>query len=680
MINQRGSLMRRKILQRTYALLALVVVFFSFLFGTVYRAQAETSVISYDERSIYEDLNDLGLAPALYVQDSGKSPQALAFMEYCYSDNGFISQEYYGLYVYMYNPSGKAVKTSGNTVTMATAFEGDKVKSYDSIPLELLDKTENNLLLKFKVQNAYGRFYSLAKAYASGNEAKERRYDVVGVQLTHQESEDTTYATSFYFSGFSAGCGSNVNSPSTLASRSEGFETIKLNVGHSNFRTMAFNDDNVCDEINTVYFSLPEDYYENYGGLQKIKAEWEEYRTTPIFVTNEQAAYYALEDWLCEDIGNREDELTYRVLWEKYLSLGSTVDNNYAFKKAYNRLTGGSTNASLVPNNYYWANEVFAPFVEDNIEDITRLAWLFLRTDVDFEELEDWHVSAEEIESYVKTMSAKYESLGENNVGSNNYLSYLFEDSIDADRVEYLDENNDGDNQTATRGKITQEIDAGDDGKLLFEKDKSWWDKLAFWKTDEDFQYNEYYSPIVSLTKDDIAGLDAASFASRYYLNIKDVEGTNGIFAQCQKAIQAGNRFVLFRFAKTDYYSSKAYFDSEENDAFTSCDGYVAQETVFLDFDIISLTFRDESGKETVISVVSNPIDIFNGTDANPDIFDGDDGDDLLDRLKKWLNDLKNRFNDVTSSIKRVIAIIIGVILVAIVIRIVRDIIGHKRE
>ncbi len=677
MINQRGSLMRRKILQRTYALLALFVVFFSFLFSTVYRAQAETSVISYDERSIYEDLNDLGLAPELYVQDSGASPQALAFMEYCYSDNGFISQEYYGLYVYMYNPSGKAVKTSGNTVTMATAFEGDKVKSYDSIPLELLDKTENNLLLKFKVQNAYGRFYSLAKAYANGNEAKERRYDVVGVQLTHQESEDTTYATSFYFSGFSAGCGSNVNSPSTLASRSEGFETIKLNVGHTNFRTMAFNDANVCDEINTVYFSVPEDYYENYGGLQKIKAEWWEYKTTPIFVTSDQNAYNALSNYKGVDLSIYENACTsslpWAVFWEEEIHEISNFAGSIYFYKSYNGRGTGTTSFTDYDldidwmKTYHWADADYLP----------RLDWLFYRNNPD--KAEDFSTSRIEVENYMKAYTLAYSSQKKVEDGQGGrFAENLFASSIDADRVEYLDENNDGDNQTATRGKITQEIDAGDDGKLLFEKDKSWWDNLAFWKTDEDFQYTEDYKPIVSLTAEDIAGLNASTFASKYYLNIKDVEGTNGIFAQAQKAIQAGNRFVLFRFANTDYYSSNARFDSVDGETgMSSVDGYVAQETMFLDFDIISLTFRDEGGKETVIGVVSNPIDIINGTDAPPDIVEEDN---LLDKIKSWLNDLKDGFDDTTSSIKRVIAIVIGVILVAIVIRIVRDIVGHKRE
>ena len=75
---------------------------------------------------------------------------------------------------------------------------------------------------------------------------------------------------------------------------------------------------------------------------------------------------------------------------------------------------------------------------------------------------------------------------------------------------------------------------------------------------------------------------------------------------------------VLFRFAVTDYYASTARFDYE-NDEMSDPDGYVAQETMFFDFKVISLTFRDELEKETVIGVVSTPLDIVNGVEPSPD-------------------------------------------------------------
>ena len=67
----------------------------------------------------------------------------------------------------------------------------------------------------------------------------------------------------------------------------------------------------------------------------------------------------------------------------------------------------------------------------------------------------------------------------------------------------------------------------------------------------------------------------------------------------------------MFRFAKTDYYSAPAVYTGYTG-SIDESDAYVASQTVFLDFDILSLTFNKE-GVYTVIPAVSNPVDIVNG-------------------------------------------------------------------
>ena len=53
----------------------------------------------------------------------------------------------------------------------------------------------------------------------------------------------------------------------------------------------------------------------------------------------------------------------------------------------------------------------------------------------------------------------------------------------------------------------------------------------------------------------------------------------------------------------------------------SSEDGYVAMETLFLNFNIISLTFRNDRG-DTVIAVVSDPQNIINGVEPPPGLGD----------------------------------------------------------
>ena len=72
----------------------------------------------------------------------------------------------------------------------------------------------------------------------------------------------------------------------------------------------------------------------------------------------------------------------------------------------------------------------------------------------------------------------------------------------------------------------------------------------------------------------------------------------------------------MFRFATSDYYSHDVNIIQIDggflgSDKQTEGQAYIAQESVFLDFDIIQLTFNKD-GDYTVIPVVSSPIDIVN--------------------------------------------------------------------
>ena len=88
---------------------------------------------------------------------------------------------------------------------------------------------------------------------------------------------------------------------------------------------------------------------------------------------------------------------------------------------------------------------------------------------------------------------------------------------------------------------------------------------------------------------------------------------------QCGKRLcraELGSKtVVLFRFAQTDYENLPVIaYDSHNGKNLSKDygnDTFVVQESVFMNFDIIQLTFNKE-GVYTVIPVVSNPIDIYN--------------------------------------------------------------------
>ena len=77
----------------------------------------------------------------------------------------------------------------------------------------------------------------------------------------------------------------------------------------------------------------------------------------------------------------------------------------------------------------------------------------------------------------------------------------------------------------------------------------------------------------------------------------------------------------MFRFAQTDYVSAAIAY-SKGNTEYSD-KAYVASETVFLDFDIIHLTFNRD-GVYKVIPAVSNPIDIVGDITAPLDLDEPD--------------------------------------------------------
>ena len=125
-------------------------------------------------------------------------------------------------------------------------------------------------------------------------------------------------------------------------------------------------------------------------------------------------------------------------------------------------------------------------------------------------------------------------------------------------------------------------------------------------------------APIQILKASDLTGTNT-EIAERLLVNVADVDS---IKAEYNNAVTVNGTddeekvVVLFRFATSDYYSEPVDIIEINggflwSDKHTEGQAYIAQESVFFDFDIIQLTFNKD-GDYTVIPVVSSPIDIVN--------------------------------------------------------------------
>lgn len=576
----------------------------------------KASGITIDNSSVVNDLGDINIYD--YPKKIDGNPYIIRFIEYCYSNKPLLAESY-GLYVYLYNPTQQDVDFYIYTpkLKIATSYD-DKGNplSYEDLELEFKGKTDGEMInrfYKFKITNPSKILIEQKKLV---NNVGYRRYDLVGVQLRFSGGDyltptDYPVARTLYYTGYASGCGDNQNAESTLKCEYKNLDTLQLNVGHTNYRfdktdgTAEFIGYELYDDLSSVYFSVPEEYFTNYGALQKIKAQWYEYKTKPIFVTNDSYAYQFL-------LANRRQELSkinwkeylsgvpYRVFWER---------NGVTLSKVLNAYTGFP---SLANGLIYG-------------KDIGSLHYIFYDN---VDKASDYKISRDELMTYIQNYSRSYilNQFPDPTVNAiNKYSKYLFENSIDKDRLKYLEDEN------AQNGLVIEEFDAGENQSLEKIKDPTFWEKLfGIFKTE---QIN--YSPIVVVDNKDFVSkkpykdlnneekIKANAFCEKYYINITDYDSVMESF---YNSIEKNERFVLFRFAVTDYYTSTAFFDQISDwvdDVFPDNNGYVAQETVFLDFDIISLTFRKE-GVDTVIGVVSDPFDIINGLDPPSNLGDND--------------------------------------------------------
>lgn len=587
-----------------------IAVFSLFSHTTAIPASAAELPTDYTKTDIMEDLSDV--STALYPFNPLGEVQVIRFQEYCYSEKGFYEM-YYGLFVYIYNPTEVPIRTERNfnKLNMATEYDEDgQPTEYNNVRLTYCDNVSNRLY-KFYVADPIP-FLNRAKAYAKENGGK-RRYDIAGVQLTHtdgtfteSQTKDRAYGYTYYFTGYAATC--DINKPdaaSTLKCSTEKLETLQLEVHQTNYRTGDYQN-YVCDELNTVYFSVPDEYFDEYGNLQKIKAEWYEYKTRPVFVTSDTDAYAALEPYIGKDIGESTSELDWSVVWEEYYY--TTTLAYYLYNKAYNKSELG------------WAPAATYEYGED-CAFLPRIDWLIKKEGAT--SAESHNVSKTEMLKYALDYSNDAGE-AEKIVGAYGEYSFnLFEKRIDEDRLHLVQEHN----PKATAGYVRQEIDAKDKGSLTVQEDQNWWDKL--W---HGVKYEETgYDPIIVL--DDLESLSAMSAETFAEMYLVKADEAASILEYSKNEIRNNGKVVLFRFAVTDYYVSKARFECTSNIGISDYDGYVAQETVFLNFDVISLTFRGAEGADVVIPCVADPIDIINGLDAPTDLNTEEDKWALLVRL-----------------------------------------------
>lgn len=638
----------RENMMRFLAIIVLLALVFGiYAGGSSARVYADTGgELNYDNTNVLDDLKNATVDGqpfdlSAYPRNPFGTPQVITFAEYCYSqyENGNGN---YALYVYVYNPALTefSLISQRNKIEISSDFfyageEGTvgSVKDYTKFPLKFCNASTGeyeNRFLKFRIVDENN---ILLNAEREREEAMgSRYYHIAGIELYAIGGDATTaqdyWVNQYYqFSGYAEGYGDSEKFPFQCDATGNA-EAVQLKVQHTYYRTESSGKgENHQNQLDTVYFAVPKRLFDTYGKLQRIKAEWYEYKTKDYVVTSNSEFYNAVQSYLGKIVPSSNGKVD---------TIEPVLNDDIGYALANGMRTISSWGSETF-ESAAWGWNLGVAIGIDEICD--RLTLLFLTDNIEeydpYEMDNDGTINGNELYDRIMSYDKSYDA-GTLPVKDGTISADLFESDIDDSRKV------DSEQGKIQKGYSFYDFDADTDVQKLMswsDGDPSFWEnweEFGFWDTlfgNIPSETGREISPIQVLKESDLSGTDA-EVSQRLLVNVRDIQDIKDAYndAVTVNPMNPDDEecyLVLFRFATSDYYAAPV--DIYESDFWgTEHKGqaYVAQQSVFFDFDVIDLTFNKD-GVYTVIPVVSDPIDIVNDLTSPTDM--GDDGVGILD-------------------------------------------------
>ena len=586
--------------------LSLWVVMAGFFPAVLPNVSAKASTaLTYEQTNVMDDLKESTIGGEefsliKYGFNAFRDTQVLSFVEYCYSFYQNL-QDNYGLYVYVYNPKGLNFDVNNELNSIQLAYGASTSTSYHKYPLKFLNcSTETNyerLFYKFKVVLTGEQKKEILETLNSS----ERIYRVSGVELVQAGKTNATefsVGTTYHYSGYAAGYGSNADAENTLKCDSEQAEVLTLNVHSTTYRPSGTNGKNnyTQDSLHSVYFAVPNDIIQKYGAMTAVHAMWKNAVLAPSLVTGNESAYDAILPYIGKDMSSHNEDLNYMYMgaWKMTTATGMGSLTTHSYGYSFNLKKNW-------PGNFTYHDKYG--------EDIARLYAMYY-TGGGTDSADSYTVSSENILSKLKASKTQYGTP----LVNDKYSACMFA-SYDSDFTEV-------------------NIEADETFSLTSEKiSKTWWDKLWNLKGDVSTTTFDGIEAIHAVTEEDFAGTEE-EICKRLYISQAEYSHFKSYYEQ-NKALCTT---YLFRYQTSDYISQEATLLRQgkvlwsETWEDVDSNAYFFQQTVNLDFDIIDVTFSNGS-VDTVIPVVSDPIDVV--PDATPPVYT------QSDKVPAWLKWLK---------------------------------------
>lgn len=590
----------------TISFIILFIVFAVALTGAISPsavAYAATD-LNIDSTNVLDDLNGSTIGGkefnlADYPYDENSKTQVISFSEYCYSYYS-KNQGNYGLYVYVYNPQGKAFdeRTERNKIQ----FSADNGKSYDKYVLQFLNYSHGadceGLFYKFKVIFTNEQ----RKAVLNALDSEKRVYKISGIELSSGGNVvEYPVVQTYEYTGFAEGYGAFEGSADSLSCKVDGLSLyLTLDVRSTYYRPSGTNGGAYAqDTLHSVYFSVPNKLIEEYGEMTAVHATWLNARTSPIFVTGDETVYNAVRAYLGQYVDggsyhllkdeNKNNDLQYSLIASKFIESAD-----------WNNASYGSSWLSYNANRRYTNSDV----------DLYTLAYCFL---ADNGNADDYTLPAEALvgnkNEGIKGWFEEYSAQYGGDLINDRFSSALFSEVA----------------ETFTDVTIT----ADDTFKLTDEQiSRSWWQQFVGGGYNVTGTTEYLISAIKQVGADDFKST-VYDTCEGLYIDESDYEEFKAFY---DEATESNETVYLFRYAQTEYVNHEVAVYTKGDDGaiikgfgydYVNTNAYFAEMWVQLDFDIIDVTMT-KNGVNTVIPVVMSPVDL--AADATPPVITNEDG------------------------------------------------------
>lgn len=585
----------------------MTIIFLSILtvLGTFIVPVAAASISSYDVSDVKTDLtyvrkpNGEAFNFDDYPCEYGRNPELISVNEYGYSaDPNQVDN--YSLYLYIY--TGGNIDFEGISYFSFEASNDNQTKFKTfTYELEFIDVSDDGYFAKykFKIPDVVYEFFkgSTKRYYKITKLDFCYRYE----SINGNEFKDLTLDYKYCFSG----------EKKNKVVQMQNSQLISLDLQESVYKTKTSpTGKNYQKAIYTCYFSVPNEYFEQYEALTGIRCSWEEKKTDFLLFTDDSD--------VCSDI-NSNVLFNPEMLWDIYNSEAPTVMFGNFSHNTY------SAFSELITADYgYNVPEYKYSYVVKTSYSVLNKMKRPLKSVFLVNDLDDfcYKLSKSDISDLWSKGCFTY---------SKPVTECIFYDT-DVLNVESRYNN---------------------------DRWKQFWDGFLF-NVDE---FEGQVNTIVKLNDSDLLAYDSGKDADNYDLckNLLIAEqDIHDFYDYYQKSKLNNETVVLFRFAVRDYYAADAYYSSPTLDRTYEDKLLAVQEVIFDDFDIIWLEFSKD-GITYIHPVEAESITI--SPDVTPPYDRGENFEEGIENIKSSIDDLLNKGREKLDTLLKIFSAVCLVII-----------------